>query len=148
VTLQALASGKHGDYVIMQWKPEEESLLHVVPLDGKGPVRSFKAPKYFTFHYMNAYESGKGGLSESTMEWQNPRWSPPSTVRCLGPALLYEKPSDIDVLVLCAEDGKQIHIDFAFYDDPDNLNFLLLKNMREGRTPVAKAPLKWALRLQ
>ena len=46
----------------MQWKPEEESLLHVVPLDGNGPVRSFKAPKYFTFHYMNAYESGKDGL--------------------------------------------------------------------------------------
>jgi hypothetical protein len=41
-----------------------------------------------------------------------------------------------------AEDGKQIHIDFGFYEDPDNLNFLLLKNMREGATPVAKAPLK------
>ena len=58
LTIQALASGKLGDYVIIKWKPEEESLLHVVPLDGKGPVRSFKAPRYFTFHYMNAYESG------------------------------------------------------------------------------------------
>jgi carlactone synthase/all-trans-10'-apo-beta-carotenal 13,14-cleaving dioxygenase len=95
--LKALASGKLGDYVIIKWKPEEESLLHVVPLDGKGPVRSFKAPRYFTFHYMNAYES---------------------------------------------EDGKQIHIDFACYDDPDNLNFLLLKNMRQGTMPVVKAPLK------
>ena len=60
--MQALASGKLGDYVIIKWKPEEESLLHVVPLDGKGPVRSFKAPRYFTFHYMNAYESGESGL--------------------------------------------------------------------------------------
>jgi carotenoid cleavage dioxygenase-like enzyme len=58
--MQALAAGKPGEYVIMQWKPQEESLLHVVPLDGKGPVRSFKAPTYFTFHYMNAYESGEG----------------------------------------------------------------------------------------
>jgi carotenoid cleavage dioxygenase-like enzyme len=62
LTMQALASGKLGDYVIIKWKPEEESLLHVVPLDGKGPVRSFKAPRYFTFHYMNAYESGKCAL--------------------------------------------------------------------------------------
>lgn len=60
--MQALASGKLGDYVIIKWKPEEESLLHVVPLDGKGPVRSFKAPRYFTFHYMNAYESGESAL--------------------------------------------------------------------------------------
>lgn len=44
----------------------------------------------------------------------------------------------------CAEDGKQIHIDCAFYDDPDNLNFLLLKNMREGKTPVVPAPLRCA----
>lgn len=58
VAMQALATGKLGDYVIINWKPEEDSLLHVVPLDGKGPVRSFKAPRYFTFHYMNAYESG------------------------------------------------------------------------------------------
>lgn len=45
-------------------------------------------------------------------------------------------------MVPCAEDGKQIHIDFACYDDPDNLNFLLLKNMRQGKMPVVKAPLK------
>lgn len=37
--MQALASGKIGDYVIMHWKPEEDTLLHVVPLGGEGPVR-------------------------------------------------------------------------------------------------------------
>lgn len=42
----------------MKWKPEEDTILHLVPLSGKGPVRSFQAPKYFTFHYMNAFESG------------------------------------------------------------------------------------------
>lgn len=56
--LQALSTGKPSDYVVMKWKPEEDTILHLVPLSGKGPVRSFRAPKYFTFHYMNAFESG------------------------------------------------------------------------------------------
>lgn len=55
---QALSTGKPSDYVVMKWKPEEDTILHLVPLSGKGPVRSFRAPKYFTFHYMNAFESG------------------------------------------------------------------------------------------
>ena len=54
---QAVSTGQPTDHVVLVWKPEQETLLHVVPLQG-GPVRTLTAPCYFTFHYMNAYETG------------------------------------------------------------------------------------------
>ena len=52
-----MSTGRPTDHVVLEWKPEQETLLHVVPLQG-GPVRTLTAPCYFTFHYMNAYETG------------------------------------------------------------------------------------------
>ena len=45
----------------------------------------------------------------------------------------------------CAEDGKQIHIDFGAYADPDMLNNLSLATMREGKKPICPAPLRCAV---
>lgn len=43
------------------WKPETGSILHLVPLNGdKTKIRHVKAPAYFTFHYINAYETEDG----------------------------------------------------------------------------------------
>lgn len=32
----------------MDWYGDQSALVHVIPLDGKGPVRTFRAPNYFT----------------------------------------------------------------------------------------------------
>ena len=45
---------------MFDWKPELGTRLHVVPLDGKGQVRVFEAPPFFTFHYINSFETSDG----------------------------------------------------------------------------------------
>ena len=56
----ALTLGK-APYVQFDWKPETRSLLHLVPLNGdKSKIRHVRAPAYFTFHYINAYETEDG----------------------------------------------------------------------------------------
>lgn len=58
--LAALTLGK-APYVQFDWKPETRSLLHLVPLNGdKSKIRHVRAPAYFTFHYINAYETEDG----------------------------------------------------------------------------------------
>ena len=44
---------------MFDWFPERRTRLHLVPLNG-GPVRTFEAPTYFTFHYINAFETADG----------------------------------------------------------------------------------------
>ena len=44
---------------MFDWFPERRTRLHLVPLKG-GPVRTFEAPTYFTFHYINAFETADG----------------------------------------------------------------------------------------
>lgn len=41
------------------WKPELGTKLHLVSLKS-GAVRTFDAPNYFTFHYINAFETQDG----------------------------------------------------------------------------------------
>ncbi|KAK9831473.1 hypothetical protein WJX81_008489 [Elliptochloris bilobata] len=53
----AVAGG--AEYVMFDWCPERRTRLHLVPLAG-GAVRTFDAPAYFTFHYLNAFESADG----------------------------------------------------------------------------------------
>jgi carlactone synthase/all-trans-10'-apo-beta-carotenal 13,14-cleaving dioxygenase len=56
----ALTLGK-APYVQFDWKPETRSTLHLVPLNGdKSKIRHVRAPSYFTFHYINAYETEDG----------------------------------------------------------------------------------------
>ncbi len=65
--LELMCIGTYGSVRHMKPHPQQtvlrvalqETLLHVVPLNGQKPVRTFKAPTYFTFHYMNAFESGE-----------------------------------------------------------------------------------------
>lgn len=58
--LAALTLGS-APYVGFDWKPETGSILHLVPLNGdKTKIRHVKAPAYFTFHYINAYETEDG----------------------------------------------------------------------------------------
>ena len=47
------------EYTMFDWFPERRTRLHLVPLAG-GPVRTFEAPAYFTFHYINAFETADG----------------------------------------------------------------------------------------
>lgn len=47
------------EYTMFDWFPERRTRLHLVPLNG-GPVRTFEAPTYFTFHYINAFETADG----------------------------------------------------------------------------------------
>ena len=59
--LQAALTLSSAPYVQFDWKPETGSLIHLVPLDGdKTKIRHVKAPSYFTFHYINAYETEDG----------------------------------------------------------------------------------------
>lgn len=58
--LKSLLVGGASEYVSTSWQGDKDVLLHVVPLDGSGKVRTFHAPTYFTFHYMNAFESADG----------------------------------------------------------------------------------------
>ena len=59
--LQAALTIGSAPYVQFDWKPETGSLLHLVPLDGDATkIRHVKAPSYFTFHYINAYETEDG----------------------------------------------------------------------------------------
>lgn len=60
LTQAALTIGS-APYVQFDWKPETGSTLHLVPLDGdKSKIRHVRAPSYFTFHYINAYETDDG----------------------------------------------------------------------------------------
>lgn len=49
-----------GTSSFLEWKPEAETRVHVVPLDpnSKEGVRTFKAPTFFFFHVANAFEEG------------------------------------------------------------------------------------------
>ncbi len=47
------------EYVMFDWLPERRTRLHIVPLAG-GATRVFDAPAYFTFHYINAFETADG----------------------------------------------------------------------------------------
>ena len=46
-------------YVLFDWKPELGTTLHLVHL-ATGATRKLKAPPYFTFHYVNAFETEDG----------------------------------------------------------------------------------------
>lgn len=59
--LQASLTLGSAPYVQFDWKPEQGSIIHVVPLNGdKDKIRHIRAPTYFTFHYVNAYETEDG----------------------------------------------------------------------------------------
>lgn len=62
MNMASLMTGSPEPYIFMNWKPEEEVLVHVVPLDGSGAVQTFRAPSFFAFHYGNAFESDDGRL--------------------------------------------------------------------------------------
>ncbi|EIE20145.1 carotenoid oxygenase [Coccomyxa subellipsoidea C-169] len=47
------------DYVMFDWKPEQRTILHLVNLK-TGAVTQFDAPPYFTFHYINSFETADG----------------------------------------------------------------------------------------
>lgn len=44
---------------MFDWKPEQRTLLHLVNLK-TGERKEFDAPAYFTFHYINTFESPDG----------------------------------------------------------------------------------------
>ncbi len=59
---QALTLGGSTEYVVMNWKPEAGTRLTIVPLDGdRARIKTFEMPSWFTFHYVNAFESGALG---------------------------------------------------------------------------------------
>ena len=57
----------------MNWKPEAGTRITIVPLDGDNArIKTFEMPSFFTFHYVNAFESGERMLLP-------PSQQPPST---------------------------------------------------------------------
>ena len=46
--LQAVALGGRAEFAVTDWDRSAKTLVHVIPLDGSGPVRTFQAPNYFT----------------------------------------------------------------------------------------------------
>ena len=59
VAAQSLTLGGSTEYVVMNWKPEAGTRITIVPLDGdKARIKTFEMPSFFTFHYVNAFESG------------------------------------------------------------------------------------------
>ena len=57
--MQALSVGAACEYVVMDWQPELGTQITLVPLNGDlSGIRRFTMPAYFTFHYVNAFESG------------------------------------------------------------------------------------------
>lgn len=57
--LWLLLSGGSNENMFMDWKPQDGSLIHVVSLSDN-QVKSFRAPSFFVFHWVNAYESDDG----------------------------------------------------------------------------------------
>lgn len=56
---QALSVGGDCEYVVMDWRPELQTQLTLVPLNGDpSGIKRFTMPAYFAFHYVNAFESG------------------------------------------------------------------------------------------
>jgi len=60
MNLSSLMFNTKSDYLFMNWKPEDGTLVHLVTLDGSKPVKTFKVPNFFTFHYANAFYSEDG----------------------------------------------------------------------------------------
>ena len=47
------------EFVVMDWRPELQTQLTLVPLSGDpSAIKRFTMPAYFAFHYVNAFESG------------------------------------------------------------------------------------------
>ena len=57
-TMQATLFGG-ADHIMFDWKPEQRTLLHLVNLK-TGERKEFDAPAYFTFHYINSFETPDG----------------------------------------------------------------------------------------
>lgn len=57
-SVQATLFGR-ADHIMFDWKPEQRTLLHLVNLK-TGERKEFDAPAYFTFHYINTFESPDG----------------------------------------------------------------------------------------
>jgi carotenoid cleavage dioxygenase-like enzyme len=47
------------EYIMFDWIPEQRTLLHLVNLK-TGKRKEFDAPAFFTFHYINTFESTDG----------------------------------------------------------------------------------------
>lgn len=50
--IKAMVTGSStSDGIVFNWRPQEGTLIHVVPLDGEGPVRTFRAPAFLATHW-------------------------------------------------------------------------------------------------
>ena len=47
------------DHIMFDWKPEQRTILHLVDLK-TGQMKQIDAPAYFTFHYINSFETPDG----------------------------------------------------------------------------------------
>ncbi|KAF6266758.1 carotenoid oxygenase [Scenedesmus sp. NREL 46B-D3] len=56
MSLASLLLGSTASHLFMNWQPQDEVLVHVVPLDGSG----LHLPTFFYFHVGNAFESADG----------------------------------------------------------------------------------------
>jgi hypothetical protein len=51
ISMASLITGAKADHAFMDWRPEQRTRVHVVPLrPDSGPARTFTAPALFSFH--------------------------------------------------------------------------------------------------
>jgi hypothetical protein len=142
-------------YVMFDWKPERGTTLHLVSLR-TGAVTKLDAPPFFTFHYINAFESADG----STMCVDFARCacsallSSPLQVpaTAIGPASAHEHWASLQMNVEGTE-GASAQLKTAFsvlssagawfgrFPDPGMLNNYYLANLRSHSASVPASPL-------
>ena len=54
--MQALL-GFGAQHAVFDWKPELGTSVRVLALDGSGVVRQFSMPPWFSYHFINTFES-------------------------------------------------------------------------------------------
>lgn len=59
--VQALL-GFGGQHAVFDWKPELGTSVRVLALDGSGVVRQFSMPPWFSYHFVNAFETDDAAL--------------------------------------------------------------------------------------
>lgn len=47
---------------MFDWKPEHDTVLRVLALDGSGLVRRFQMPPWFSYHFINSFETTDADL--------------------------------------------------------------------------------------
>ncbi|CAG7717119.1 unnamed protein product [Allacma fusca] len=57
----------------LKFHPDEDTLFHVIPRDGKGERKVFKSPAFFFMHTINAFETKEGNIVLDICCYKDPK---------------------------------------------------------------------------